>query len=465
MSGNTNKMQLAVNAALDSAISRARMRAAMPGVSMDTKRPQSWCEFGWPATITAADLYNLYSRGGLAFGAVTKIVGACWKTPPQLIDGDPEDKSRQETPWERKAKRAFTPVMWRKFADADRRRLAGRFSGIILQIADSQEWDQPVNKSQAVIKKLIPAWSSSLKPVEIVTDRKSPNFGQPAFWQYTETSPEGGQIGSVKIHPDRIFILGDWSADALGFLEPAYNAFVNIEKVEGGSGESFLKNAARQLNINFDKEVNLESIAATYGVKLADLQEKFNEAAREINRGNDQLLITQGASVAPLVSAVSDPSPTYDINLQTVSAALDIPSKILVGMQTGERASSEDQKYFNARCQSRREDLGFEVHEFVEQLQRIGVLEPKEPVSVVWDDLSEQTKTEKLTSAKLMSDINAVAISTGEAVFTAKEIRTEAGFEPEPADGDALPDVKPPANEDPSDGNRTPPADPAQQQQ
>jgi len=33
-----------------------------------------------------------------------------------------------------------------------------------------------------------------------------------------------------------LHILGDYSDDAIGFMEPAYNAFVSLEMVEGGSG-------------------------------------------------------------------------------------------------------------------------------------------------------------------------------------------------------------------------------------
>src|SRR5690606_12653802 len=257
---------------------------------------------------------------------------------------------------------------WRKIAEADRRRLVGRFSGLILRIRDSQAWDQPVRGSSPALVDVIPAWAGALQPVEFDTEPNSDRYGLPKYWQYTQTTANGGR-SQVKIHYDRIHILGDWSADAIGFLEPAYNAFVSLEKVEGGSGESFLKNASRQVSVNFDKEIDFANLASVYGVSVDELQEKFNEAAREINRGNDQMLITQGATVAPLVSAVADPGPTYNVNLQTAAAALDIPTKILVGMQTGERASSEDQKYFNARCQSRRNgDLAFDIQGLVDHL-------------------------------------------------------------------------------------------------
>jgi hypothetical protein len=173
------------------------------------------------------------------------------------------------------------------------------------------------------------------------------------MWQYAERLPNGSSR-RVNIHPDRVFILGDYSDDAIGFLEPAYNAFVSLEKVEGGSGESFLKNAARQLASTSTKKSTLAALRRC-NVSVDELQDKFNEAA-QMNRGND-VLLSPRSHVTSLVSPVSDPSPTYNVNLQTAAAGVIYPTRILVGNQQAERSSTEDQKYFNARCQSRRVDL------------------------------------------------------------------------------------------------------------
>lgn len=460
MSNNTNKMQLALNSAVSSARnmwSRWQLASRGVGFGLDTKRSMAWCEYGFPEEVTNAMLYNLYRRGGVAHGAVEKVIGACWKTPPELIQGSVDDQSKSETAWEKSTAKVLQRKQWRLWAEADRRRTVARYSALILRIKDSQAWDQPVAGGPKVLEEMIPVWSSTLKPVEIDTDTKSATYGKPKFWQYTEQAAGGVAGRSLKIHPDRIFVLGDWAEDAIGWLEPAYNAFVSLEKVEGGSGESFLKNASRQISVNFDKEVNLASLASTYGVSVSELQEKFNEATREMNRGNDQMLITQGAQVSPLVAEIADPQPTYGVNLQTVAAALDIPSKILVGMQTGERASSEDQKYFNARCQARREDLSFEIQAFAEHLIRIKVLGAMAEFSVLWDDLSAQTKTEQLDSAERMSKINASSLALGELVFSADEIRTAAGYEPAEI---PLPEIPEDDEDDTQNGNR-PPAAPA----
>lgn len=446
----TDKLQLAVNHALDDLrMARARMGLLNPGgLGLDQKRSMAWCEYGYPENVSYEMLFNLYRRGGIAHGAVNKLAGLCWKTAPEVIEGGEEERSEDETAWEKSISATLTSSLWRQFADADRRRLVGRYAGIILRVRDSQEWDQPVKNGDKTLAGTIVSWAGALTVAEWETDRASDAYGSPKMWQYAETGIGGKPVNNVRIHPDRVFILGDYSADAVGFLEPAYNAFVSLEKVEGGSGEAFLKNAARQVSVNFDKEVDLRSIASAYGVKVEELQERFNDAAREINRGNDTMLITQGASVAPLVSQVPDPRPTYDVNLQTACAAMDIPSRILIGNQSGERASTEDQRYFNARCQARRNtELSFEIHAFVAHLIRIGVLKTQAEYSVIWDDLNEATPADKLASAKLMSDVNTAAMGTGEQVFDTNEIRTAAGFEPRD-EADPLPDD----DEDEEDG-------------
>lgn len=440
----TANLELAVSHALnDLRTMRARQGLMGAGMGIDNKRPQAWCEYGFPENLGFSDFYALYRRGGVAFGAVSKLIGNCWKTAPWMIEGDEQDSADDVTPWEE----GLNPLLnngrfWRQFADADRRRLVGRFSGLLLQVRDGKAWDQPVNGTSKLLVKMIPAWAGSLKPSKYDTDPKSDRYGEPAMWQYKEVSSDGVASRLVDVHPDRLFILGDWSCDAIGFLEPAYNAFVSLEKVEGGSGEAFLKNAARHLNVNFSESVDLRDIASMYGVDVAALQERFNDAAREVNSGNDLMLITQGATTSPLVSNIPDPTPTYNVNLQTAAAALDIPTKILVGMQTGERASSEDQKYFNARCQSRRMQLTFEINDLFAHLMRIGVVEQQTEYTAMWDDLTSATQADRLAEAKTMSEINQIAMATGETVFTGEEIREQAGYDPLD-DVDPLPDEEP----------------------
>lgn len=445
----TDKLTLAVNHALnDVRLARARGMLINPGMGLDAKRESAWCEYGFKEELTFDDLYKLYRRGGIAHGAVNKLVSNCWKTNPQVIEGEQSDDSRELTAWEKASNQVFTHRFWRSFAKADTRRLVGRWAGILLHIKDSQKWYQPVVRGKA-LQKITPVWASALK----VGSRD--NSGAITMWQYTESLSDGS-TAQRKVHPERVLIIGDMSEDEIGFLEPGYNACVSLEKVEGGSGESFLKNAARQQNINFDKEVDFNNLASMYGVTVDELQERYNEAAREINRGNDTLLITQGAQVTSMVSAVSDPSPTYDVNLKTFSSSVDMPSRIIVGNQSGERASTEDQIYFNGRCQSRRGDLSFDIEDMVDKLTYLQIIKPVGKFSIVWDELNEQSPSDKLDSATKMSSINQTSLASGEQVFTVDEIRVAAGYEP--GGGEPLPEI-----EDGEEDDNDQSGDPAQQ--
>ncbi|HHD0741188.1 TPA: host specificity factor TipJ family phage tail protein [Citrobacter freundii] len=204
----TDKLTLAVNHALnDARMARARMGLMAPTMGLDNKRHSAWCEYGFPEQVTYENLYALYRRGGIAHGAVEKLVGKCWQTNPEIIEGDDADESKDETAWEKKTKKVFTKRLWRAFAEADRRRLVGRYAGILLHINDSRTWDQPVVRGKS-LKKVTIAWAGSLTVSEWVTDQKSADYGQPKQWKYVESLPNGG-TNQRFVHPDRVFILGD----------------------------------------------------------------------------------------------------------------------------------------------------------------------------------------------------------------------------------------------------------------
>lgn len=397
---------------------------ALLGFGLDAKRRNAWAEYGYVEKLTPNDFFKAYSRHGLAYGAVSKLHGACWISDPWLIEGEKQDETRNETRWEREVKAALPDDFWHQIAETDRRRLVGRYAGLVLLMADSKALDAPVAGANKLAG-MQPVWQGALK----VSERDT-TTGKPKMYQYAE-SYDGIAEKWVSVHPDRVVIFGDMATDAVGFLEPGYNNIVNLEKIEGGSGESFLKNASRQPHINFDKDVNLTNLAKLVGANGVDgIQAKVDEVARGLADGIDKTLVTQGATANMLVATVPDPAPHYTINVQTASAAYDIPSKILVGNQNGERASTEDQKYWAARCQSRRErTLSREIKGVIRHLQRIKTLPEQVVFTVMWDDLRTPTRTEKLTDAKIMADINVSTQATGAPVFDDDEIRSTAGFE------------------------------------
>lgn len=440
-------LQLALNDALSE---RTRL-ALRPIDSMfsgsDHKRPQAWLEYGYPEKPTFDDYFRLYERHGIAHGAINTLVEKCWETDPWVIEGEEKDDKAPDTAWEKDLKRVFREArIWSTMRQGDVRRLVGQFSGLLLQLRDGKTWDQPVTGGTVALVKLIPAWQSSLTVDTWDKDVRSETYGEPLLWNFNEGGTDGRQL---KVHRDRILILGDYR-DGVPFLRAGFNSFVDLEKIQGGSGEGFLKNAARQLHVGFEKDVNLADLARAHGVPLSELQALYDDVTRGVNQGVDATVVTQGASVSSLTVSVPDPSPHYSIALQTACASVRIPSRIIVGNQQGERASTEDLAAFNGRGQGRRETvLTLDIENLVRKLMAVKVLKPIERFTVMFDDLRAASQSDKLDAAVKMADINQKSAGSGEALpFTSADIRDTAGFQAlDEADLPPLPDVDPPVDD------------------
>ena len=429
-------MQLAVNSALrqrDAFIAKRMREMGMHG--LDNKRQQSWKSFGYKEVLEFQDYYNLWERGGMAHGAIGRISSKCWQDDPEVIEGKQRDKGRPATPWED----AFTNFasdfkLWEKVKEVDLRRTVGHYAGLILQIADGKTWDQPVlGRAARRLVKLIPAWEGQLTPTDYDTDETSITFGEPKMWQFQESAvgdQKPGVVGrAVSIHPDRVIILGSLT-EGVPVLRAAFNDFVNIEKVLGGSGESFLKNAARQLSIEFGEKANLQKIAEAHGVPVKELRKVFDEVTAGVNEGIDQTIITQNATVSPLVAAVPDPEPHFMVSAQSAAASIQLPLMIWIGSQTGERASTQDQADWARTCQGRRKNvLASDIETIVNHLMRLRLI-PVIRFTVIWSDLAEATTAEKLANAKLMGEANQAFAATGEFPFSAQDAREIASYDP-----------------------------------
>jgi hypothetical protein len=438
---NKEALQMAVNHAL-SERKACLERQMLAGI--DNKRPGAWKEYGYKDNLTFADFYQLYKRGGLAHGAVHLLYEKCWETLPWVIEGTEYDNKRPWTQWEKRVRMQFAGLnVWQAAREADRMRLVGRYAGLLIQAADGKSWDVELTKNTRIVK-LIPAWEGQLKPASWDTNEQSATYGEVLTWTYHEANVmetnDGTPGRAVTVHHSRVVIFGCHRTGS-SFLEAAFNDCVNIEKIMGGSGESFLKNASRQIHLGFDKDVNLEDIARSYGVPIGELQEVFNQTARDLNMGIDTILATQGATASPLVANVPDPAPHFEISLQSAACSWRIPTKILVGMQTGERASTQDEKAFNRRGQGRRiNELNTDLTRMVRHFIRYGLIPRLSggEFTIMWDDLSESTQAEKVELALKMAEVNAKQVGV-EAIFDKNEIREAAGFDPD-LDDEPLPD-------------------------
>lgn len=407
-----------------------RLGTMFPGYFPEVKH-NHYRDFGWPDRVEFDQLYSMYDRNSVACAAVEKTSTKVWQDHPWLRE---REEAGEETGLEAEIRKRFSRLrVWQRVSEAERRSLVGDYSGLILRIADSKPFREPVDRVSGgldALVEVIPAWQGQLTVSQWDTDQQSETFGQPKMFQFNEAAVDdrnGGQTRSFEVHPDRVIV---WSTNGTvhgkSLLRAGYNDLMDMEKIKGAGGEGFWKNAKSAPILEIDKEAKLQEMAQAMGIDLGDLADEMNEQTEAWQKGFDSLLMIQGMQAKTLGITLPSPEHFYGIVLQSFAASIEMPVKILVGMQTGERASQEDAREWDQTCMGRRSDITIpNIMEFINRLERFGIL-PERDWFLDWADLTESTMEEKIDRAVKMSDVNQKNIDP---VFAPEEIREAVGFE------------------------------------
>lgn len=432
-----------MNSKLDMAINSAQceirsLRSEMSAMYGDPKHNNFYAEMGCKPVLTFDDLFALYDREGVTYGAINQLSDKCFETSPTIVEGDESAKDKNESTQEKEVRLFLKRTkFWQKIKEADKRRMVGEYSCLVIQVKDNQDWNVPLEQIKLDdISGFLPVWQKNITVSQYENDTFSEKFGEPLTYSYnqfafnSQTNNNALPGRAITIHHSRVILLGD-TYYGRSMLASGFNAFKSLEKVTLSGGEGVYKNAASHLQMNFSKEVDLGSIAKMYGVGIEDLSDAIGEQVKALNASFDAAVITQDADTKILSVSLPDLRDSFDNPLAVAAASLQIPSTIIIGMQTGERASQQDTETFNKRCTSRRNiDLTPDIDGVIAHLQEYGAL-PQTEFTVVWDSLLEASESEKLTNAKTMTETNKNNIATGDPIYSQEEIRVAGGYEAE----------------------------------
>lgn len=437
-----------------------RIEAMFPGYFSSAKH-NHYADYSWPTEVTFQQLYSMYTRNSLAAAGVDTTVGKTWETDPEIW----ETKEAAESELESQIRQLFEDLhVWQSFAEADARSMVGGYAGAILRLRDGKKLDQPVegyiSGGLEALVEIVPAWAGQLEVSEWDLDETSEDYGKPKMYQFNESAIGNTTNATVAaprqfaVHPDRVIIFSkDRTTNCTSDLLPGYNDLIDAEKVKGAGGEGFWKNArGSQVLSSKDGNMDLRRMAKSMG--LADeteLLEAINDQVEDFQKGFDKMLLLSNLEAKGL--EVSLPSPEHFFNnpVNCFAASLRIPVKILLGSQTGERASTEDAnewaKTINARRSKRLKPI---IKDFLNRLERFGMI-PQKDYTIQWTDLTEASRAEKISRAETMSKINTSQIqSMGQPVWSSEEIRAASGDEgPTPSEMDFEPPTTPDPTADP----------------
>lgn len=393
-----------------------------------------YLDFGWPENLPFEAFFRMYCRNGLAAAAVNKRIAKTWQDAPEIWETEEPTESARE----KEIRQHFDSIrLWAMMAEADRRAQVGGYAGLILRFRDGRQFDQPVAAVRDGLRGLVevvPAWENQLTVAEWENDPTSENYGRPKMFQFSEQPVDGRKNQNprqFRIHPDRVLI---WSADGTvncrSPLEAGYNDLIDAEKVKGAGGEGFWKNARGALRLTAEEGVTPAQMAQSMDVPQGEVLDRINKQVDDFQAGFDKALLLGGMKADTLQINLPSPEHFFAAPVSCFAASQMIPVKILLGSQTGERASTEDANEWdqtnNARRVSYCKPL---IREFINRLVRLRLLDAIDWV-IGWSDLTEATVGEKMSRAKDMAEINAKAKAGEEIPFLAAEIREAAGYDP-----------------------------------
>ncbi len=447
-----SKALLYINQRINNNMQRDRMAYANQcsggGKQLDQKHDSIWKEFGYPPVITAEMFRFASERHPAAKAAIDRTLEKCWETYPDIIEKDNE--AVVDTEWELSVNKIMKSA-YPFIKDADRKNLINRYSALLIQFNDGGKWDEPVNIQKSSLKKekaileYIPVWEEQIKASTFNNDMSSPYYGDVTMWNFNsapvDVDSDGAPSQALSVHPDRVLILAEGSMNGShtsgrSLLEAGYNQLIDMQKSGGGSAEGFLKNASRQLHINYKSDgVTPSMLAQQMGVEQDDLLELFNENVEALNQAIDAAMFTFGAEATVLSVAAADPKPTWEVAANSFCASISKPFTIIFGQQTGRLASDEDKIDNATTAESRRNGfINHIIEGFIRnKLVKFGIIDkiPNDEFDIKWKSLLEPSEGERLEKMFKAANANKLLVDAGMGgLLTVDEIRAIGGFEP-----------------------------------
>jgi len=430
-----------------------RARESLAGLfgALDTKRPTAWTQYGYPDQITFDRLLTAYKRGGAGKGAVHRLLSGCWQRLPRIkqAKADSDGKktgAKDDTPWEKAVAKLMKDIGgWAKLRDFDRRNMVGRYAALIYRVGDGKALREPLETSKRLVD-IVPLYEDQIKVTAWNSDEQSEQYGQPTMYQYRTrpiqgTDTQGRPEAWIDVHPSRVQILAEGSVgdmfDGVPLLEAGYNHLIDLEKISGGSAESYLKNSSRTVVFSYEPEADINAITTDANGTKKTVRQVHEEQTRSLNRNIDSSIVMQGGKAETLQTQTSDPGPSFEVAGNLFAASVQIPFTILFGQQTGRLASDEDKSDMIARCKSRQDnELTPMLEQLIRRMQAIGVIEPGE-FEVEWPDMAAPTDDQKADRLVKLASASKTAFDGGitEPLFDANELREVVGFDPRADDG------------------------------
>lgn len=349
-------------AKINSSINSVRSAIAYALGYSHSGRRDLYDAFGYDRVVSTVELVAMYYRNDIANRIVRAFPQATWRDTPLVRDerGDGLEIDKPGfSPFALAVDEFFTKHKVMRYLErADRTSSLGKYGLLVLGFDDPDEISKPLPPGKHKLIYMSPYMESSITINQWETNPKSPRYGRPLTYTVQNREPDlttsGSNLGpnkSFTVHYTRVIHVSEFleQDDVFGTprLLPIYNRLKDLEKVVGGSAETFWITANRGLALWADKDADLSPEEITL------MQDQADEFQHQLRR----YLVGRGMKAEVLGSEDPDPKPNFEALMQLISGACGIPMRILLGSERGELSSAQDENNWSERINERRENF------------------------------------------------------------------------------------------------------------
>jgi hypothetical protein len=329
-------------------VQRAKMW--LSGVTHDGAR-DLYAQFGYERFPENRHFVAKYHRQGIAKRIVNAPVLATWTDPPTVTTSNQNFMDA----WEDLAEET---KFWAHLIRLDKLARLGRYAVMVIGYDDGGRLDQPVRKSlERKVLYLQPYHEGAVDIQKYEEDSSNKRYGKPVLYNISPNKfhvdgisvqqPTGASTMVIRkpflVHHSRLVhvaanLLED-STFGTSDLECVNNDLDDILKVSGGSAEVFWLTANRGMQVDLDKEINLDPEEADA------LKQEVDDYQNQLGR----IIKTRGVKITNLGSDPPSPKDAYDVLVQQISSATGIPQLVLQGAASGHLSSQQDRASWSER--------------------------------------------------------------------------------------------------------------------
>lgn len=363
---------------------------------------------GYKKNLSYADYEQRYRRGDISKRFVEIFPKSTWASGCEIIEvQDP----KKWTPFEKACWNLDQKVhFWNAFLRTDI--LAGLEEYAVLFIGAPGAPDKAMSQGDGTfdgIGYLMPYRKGNAQIQQIDTNIYSPRFGQPEYYTLTFT-PEGVSSAANasttrRVHWTRVIHIAhnllESNISGSPELEDIWNRLDDLDKVVGGGSEAFWKTVFPGMQLDVDKEMDLDP----------DAKEELSKQIDEFESSMRRVFRTRGIKANMLDVSTVDFSGQMHALLDIMCATKGIPKRIFIGSERGELASTQDKASWDDEIDDRRTQFAWPrvVKPFIDRLIEFNYLpkpEEENGYSVQWPERTKMTPTDRAVIAQRLASIN-----------------------------------------------------------